>query len=62
VDDLTIFFINDLEIFLPNKGIAFLLIANASNGPSHNTKGEFQITNISNGIMSLETLGFNFLF
>ena len=44
-------------MFLPNKGIALRLIAIASNGPSHKTKGRLKLTNNSNGIISLDISG-----
>jgi hypothetical protein len=37
------------------------LIAKASNGPSHNTSGEDQFTNSSNGIIFLFIGGFLYL-
>ena len=45
-------------MLLPNKGIAFLLIAIASNGPSHNINGKFQLMNNSKGIIFLDASGF----
>ena len=45
-------------MFLPNKGIAFLFIAIASNIPSHNITGIFQFIKYSLGIISLDTEGF----
>ena len=56
--DVTNFFFKAVWIFLPNNGITLRLIANASNGPSHNVIGIFQLINSSNGIIFLDTSGF----
>ena len=49
-----IFLYNDVDKLLPKIGIAFLLIAIASNTPSHRMIGVFQLIRFSKKIMSLE--------
>lgn len=56
-----IFLYSDVETLLPKIGIAFLLIAIASNTPSHKIIGVFQLIKFSKNIMSLEASGFLYL-
>ena len=61
VVDVIIFLYSELETLFPNNGTAFLLIAMASNTPSHNIIGAFQLIKFSKNTISLEASGFLYL-
>ena len=56
-----ILFSNALEIDFPSTGTAFLLIAIASNTPSHIIIGWFQLIRFSKKTMSFDVSGFLYL-
>ena len=54
-------FINEGDKLFPKIGIAFLLIAIASNAPSHKIIGVFQLIRFSKNITSFDVWGFLYL-
>ena len=59
--DISIFEYKVLDNDLPKIGIAFLFTVIASNTPSHNTIGKFQLIKFSKNIMSFDASGFLYL-